>query len=316
MVAVTATIVTALALAQAPAPAQAQAPPAKAVVQQEQGPPQTDQTVDVTRGTRLSLRDFGGEVVVRTWDRNAVRVQAWHSRMTRIEVRNDDSQLKIAPARDAGAATSIDYDITAPAWLPVRLTGTYIFVSIDGLQGEITVETVRGDVTVKGGGGPMSLKSIEGDVTVEGATARVDARSVDGSVAVSGAKGEVIVETTDGGIWLTGMAATNLDASTVDGDIVYDGSFASTGQYRLTTHDGNVYVRLPANPNVAVAVRTYEGKLESSFPVQIPGDYRQGRRLTFTLGSGGAELDIEAFEGRIRLLKPSETLPAKPRRER
>jgi hypothetical protein len=38
-------------------------------------------------------------------------------------------------------------------------------------------------------------------------------------------------------------------------------------------------------------------------------DYERGKRVTFTLGKGGAEVDIEAFGGRIRLLRPNEALP-------
>ena len=41
--------------------------------------PDTDETVTCHRGTRLSVNNFAGEVIVRGWDRDAVRVQARHS---------------------------------------------------------------------------------------------------------------------------------------------------------------------------------------------------------------------------------------------
>ncbi len=44
-----------------------------------EGSPKTDQTVDVTKGTRLVLTNNAGEVVVRSWDKDQVRIQATHS---------------------------------------------------------------------------------------------------------------------------------------------------------------------------------------------------------------------------------------------
>src|ERR1700752_1630708 len=41
--------------------------------------PRTNQEVPVTKGTRLVLNNNAGEVVVRSWDRDAVKVEATHS---------------------------------------------------------------------------------------------------------------------------------------------------------------------------------------------------------------------------------------------
>ena len=37
--------------------------------------PQTDQTISVATGARLTVRNFAGEVVIKTWDRDQLRVQ-------------------------------------------------------------------------------------------------------------------------------------------------------------------------------------------------------------------------------------------------
>lgn len=66
---------------------------------------------------------------------------------------------------------------------------------------------------------------------------------------------------------------------------------------------------MPEATGASVSVRTYDGRFESSFPVQPTGDFRRGRRVTFTLGTGGSEIEIEAFDGQIRLLKTGEPLP-------
>ena len=40
---------------------------------------QTDQTVEVRRGTRLEVHQFAGDVIVKVWNRDAVRVEAEHT---------------------------------------------------------------------------------------------------------------------------------------------------------------------------------------------------------------------------------------------
>ncbi len=50
----------------------------------ERRAPDTDVTENVTKGARLSIDNFGGEVILRTWDKDALKVTARHS--TRVKV--------------------------------------------------------------------------------------------------------------------------------------------------------------------------------------------------------------------------------------
>jgi len=275
------------------------------------GTTQTDKTVDVARGARLTLDNQAGEVVVRTWDRDAVRVQARHSTREQVNVSVSEGQVRIRTGRNGrwGAAGSIDYELTVPAWMPVRLSGTYMFATLEGVQGEVAAETVQGDVTVRGGSGQVTARSVEGFVTVNDAKGRIEARSVDGNVTIAGCTGDIVADTTDGEIRITGSAAMSIDASTIDGDIIFDGTVNNEGQYRMVTHDGDVYMRVPEGTSATVSIRTYEGRFTLSYPVQLSGDYKRGRRVSFTLGGGAAAVEIEAFDGHIRILKPSDPLP-------
>jgi len=255
--------------------------------------PQTTRTVDATRDMRLALDNFAGDVIVRAWDKNAVRVDARHPRGETIQVERTGDEIEVSTSRDRGGLSgSIDYETSVPSWMPLRLTGTYLFVSIEGVQADIQAGTVRGDVAVRGGAGSVSLKSIEGDGSLEGATGRIELSSVEGILS------------------LNRITASVVEASTIDGEIVYEGAIAAQGQYRFTTHDGDVLLPIPENTGASVTVRTYDGRFDSSFPVQPSGDFTRGRRVTFTLGKGGAEIDIEAFDGQIRLMKAGEALPA------
>ena len=49
--------------------------------------PETDETVAVPRGARLTVDNFAGDVVIHTWDKNALHVVARHQSRTTVRVR-------------------------------------------------------------------------------------------------------------------------------------------------------------------------------------------------------------------------------------
>ena len=65
---------------------------------------QTDQTVEVQKGTRLELNNFAGDVVIKAWDRDAVRVEAEHSDRDTVEIRPLDQRLVIRGRSRTGNA--------------------------------------------------------------------------------------------------------------------------------------------------------------------------------------------------------------------
>lgn len=290
------------------------APAAQAQDRRDSRPPQTDQTVTVPRGARLLIDSFAGEVMIRGGDGDSLRVQARHALRARVNVRPVPNGIRISSSAERGPTGSVDYEITAPRWMPIKIDGHFTFVTIEGSQADVTIENIRGDVIVRGGNG-ISAKSIEGHVTVEGAKGRISVSSVNGGVTVNGSSGEIFAETVNGPIALARSGASNVDASTISGNITYEGSAADGGRYRLTTHSGSITVGVPESANATFAVRTYSGSFNSNLPVKGEGNVQSGRRVLFTLGNGSAEFELESFSGGIRLRKPG-TMPASKTRDK
>ena len=272
--------------------------------------PRTDKTVPVARGTRLSLQNDAGEVVIRTWDRDSLRVQARHPVRTVVDIQTTSNIVQI---RSRGQG-SVDYEITAPAWLPMKVSGQFLYIGIEGAQNEISAETTRGDIVVKGGSGFVTAKSIHGEIILEDAKGRITASSINEGIRITGAGGEISADTTNGDIVLSRIDAKSVEAATVNGDIRFEGPVSTSGQYRFTTHNGNITLAFPENSNATLSVRTYNGEFHTGgLPVKIVGERRQGRRTTYVLGNGGgAELELESFGGSIRLRRPG-TTPTKGR---
>src|SRR5947207_3721861 len=273
---------------------------------------QTDTTVPVRPGARVEVNNFGAEIAVKTWSKSAVRIAASHSSRDRITVDTSDQAGRVKSESRSGPSWAVDYGIPAPAAMAVALSGVYRGVSVDGSQGEITAETVQGAVKVSGGAGNVSLKSVQGDVTLEKARGRIDLSSVNETIKASQISGDVSAETVNGDISLVQIESANVEANTVNGDIVYDGTIKDGGRYRFSTHDGDLRVSVPEKSNVSISVSTFDGDFSACYPVQLVGP-KTKHRFSFTIGSGSARLELESFNGDIRLCRPGQL--AKDRNE-
>jgi DUF4097 and DUF4098 domain-containing protein YvlB len=296
---VSASVLSGVMLGASPAAAQAERRQAR--------PPATDQTVPVQKGQRLQIQNFAGEVLVKAWNKDELRVVADHDSRAKVNVRTAGVEINVSASR-SGAPGSVDYVISVPAWLPVRVGGTYNFVSIEGTQSDVQVETTRGDVTLKGGAGVVSLKSIEGEILVEDARGKLKLETINEGISIRGATGDITATTINGDIRMLGMKAASLEATTVNGDIIYEGAVAD-GFYRCSTHNGDIILALPENASASVSVRTYQGDVRSSFAMAADaGETRpnRGRRQTFTIGNGAAQIDMESFGGDVRIRKIGE----------
>jgi DUF4097 and DUF4098 domain-containing protein YvlB len=276
--------------------------------------PSTDRTITVAKGSRLNVSNNAGEVILKTWDRDSLRVQASHSAKASVDIQTTGN-IVTAQSKTTGGAGGIDYEITAPAWLPIKVSGTFIYIGIEGAQNEVFAETVKGDIVVKGGSGFVTAKSIQGEVIVEDAKGKINASSVNEGIRISGSVGEIVAETTNGDIVLSKVDAKSVEVTTINGDLRYEGSIAAGGLYRLSTHNGDITMILPENTSATFAVRTYNGDFSSNMATKLVGELRRGRRSTYTLGAGGADVELESFGGTIRLRRPG-TVPAPRERDK
>lgn len=264
---------------------------------------QIDSTVPAQPGQRLVVDAYGGEIDVKTWGRNAVRVEADPSSRTSVQITAGGGAVNVRTEGRRGPPSAVDLTITVPAWMGLDLSGVYTDVKAAGVRAPISVETVQGEVDVTGGEGLVSLRSVQGSVTLRQAKGRIDVHSVNEDVRVSDASGEIVAETVNGEIALDRVDATSLDASTVNGDVGYDGPIRSGGRYSLSSHNGDVTLTVAEGTSATVSVSTFSGEFESEFPVTLR-ETRKGKRFSFTIGSGSAQVTLESFQGTISLVRP------------
>jgi DUF4097 and DUF4098 domain-containing protein YvlB len=266
-------------------------------------PQQVDTTVAAGRGQRLDLNAYGGEITVRAWNRNAVRVEATAEDRDRVEVSSTATAVSVRTQGRHGPPSEVNLKISAPPWMALKVSGVHTSIKVEGVRAPVTAETVEGEVDVTGGDGLVSLRSVQGSVSLRNAKGRISVNSVNEDVNVVNSSGEIVAETVNGEIKLQIIEAATVDANTVNGEICYVGPIRNGGRYSFSTHNGDITLTVAEGTNASVAVSTYNGEFESEFPVPLQGT-RKGKGFNFTLGSGSAQVTLESFQGTIQLVRP------------
>jgi DUF4097 and DUF4098 domain-containing protein YvlB len=265
--------------------------------------PAPDTSFTVQRGERLELSVQNGDITIRTWNRNTVEVETTSDDETRVRRRGGVISLD-TDSRHAG--DDVDYTVTVPAWMDLTLSGVNTGIKVTGSEGAISAETVEGDVEVDGGRGVINLQSVDGEVTLTRGRGKITLGSVNSDVTVDGAVGQLAIEAVNGEVRLRNIDSDDADVNTVNGDIMYDGPIRPRGRYHFVTHNGDLTIAAQGGVDAVVGVSTFQGDFSSDFSVVLsPGS--QHKHMTFTLGSGSAHIELESFQGTIRLIRAGST---------
>jgi len=266
--------------------------------------PQPDTTVTVKPGTSLVIENFGGDIDVKTWDRNAVKIAAEHSMRDRVIIVRTGSTLQLKAKSRSFVPAMINYRITAPRWMKLELSGVNTDIDIQDSRAEVRAETVQGDITLRGGTGFTSLSSVQGAIEAQDVRGRIEVSSVNEHVRLTNVNGVIFAESVNGGIEIEGAHSDSVEASTVNGPVSFDGVVSDQGYYRFATHNGCIDVAMPEQSNATLSVSTFSGGIDSSFPVTLKKV--RSKRFQTTLGNGRAKFELESFQGTIFLRRPGE----------
>jgi len=241
--------------------------------------------------------------VVNAWERNEARVRAYAER-GRIRSSLSSSRLSVDVEPVSGRTGDSKLEVWVPVGARVVARSTSGDVTVKGTKGEVDARSTSGDVVVSDATDHVTIESVSGDV--HGAQLKGDVRSesVSGTVEIRDASGPVRAETTSGDISLLGVTSANVFATTVSGEVEYDGTVEKDGRYEFHSHSGDIRLGIPESSSAQFSVETFSGSLDSEFPITLqPGQRSTGRprRFEFKLGSGSARITAESFSGDIAL---------------
>ena len=258
-----------------------------------------DTTLAFSRGGIVELDGPDGDIIVSGWDRDEVRIRAMSE--------EGDLHLDATPSRIQLKAlgmgwSDVRYEVSVPAGTRLLLNGRSTTLVVRGTRGDVEAQTQNGDISISDATS-VQVNALNGDVELR-TVDRVRVNLVAGDVRIDGGGGPVEVVTVSGDVELRGMSAREVAAGTSSGEVFFEGTIDPRGRYELTSHSGNVVVRLPADVSAAVTLQTYAGEIESDFPIHLQGGATMGghpRSFDFRIGSGGARITMTSFSGAVRL---------------
>jgi DUF4097 and DUF4098 domain-containing protein YvlB len=212
-----------------------------------------------------------------------------------------------------GMPGSTNMTLTVPVWMPAELEGMSLDVVAEAMRGALKVGSMNGDITVRNGG-DLDISVMNGDLIVEGGDGRLTLNTVSGEITATGARGDITAAAISGNIGLYRIESSRVIAESVSGEVVYQGTIQNGGSYVMSTHSGSVTFGMPANANATVNSSSMSGSLTASFSLPSVEERSRSRR-TVRFGTGSARIDLETFNGRIRLVRPDEVPSQQRRRE-
>jgi hypothetical protein len=270
---------------------------APAAVALAAGPVHLEKTVDTTPNLRISISNLSGQVVVRGWEKSQIHA-TWTSPSTNVEV-DTEVMPDTGPAEKVHFTThalnplAIGNDQTTDYTLEVP-TGASL--EIRNRQGGVRVEKLQGDTWVESVGGTISASDVAGHLAV---------RSVGGDIEIVRSSGRVEVSSITGNLHFVAPLSSKLHATTTSGRILYEGDFASGGDYTLSTYSGNMEILCPPAASFELNAKTVKGKLDNTLPIvpkrHSPGQFSSASSLLGTNNTGNATVGLTSFTGTIRI---------------
>lgn len=340
----TPTIVAILALALA-APAMAQVPP------KPPNPPkgrqaearfeETErQTLHVPNVTELELSNISGDIVISPASGKNATIEVVKRGFgdTQEEARDQLSVLGVRlevddrgrgkvraqyvprdSRRRRNFRSSADYTVMAPAGTVIHVNTVSGSIRATKMKGELSLQSVSGDVTLESPGRVMAAKSVSGDVRISGAALEgpLAASSVSGSVRLESLKARrVEASSVSGDVVMRDVTCERVEVQTISGDVDYSGTIARNGRYELQAHSGDIRFIVSGNTGFEVEANSFSGSIQSKLPITnvaagdedgLPPGRHSGvpRRTAFrgTYGDGSATVELSTFSGDIIISK-------------
>jgi len=162
---------------------------------------------------------------------------------------------------------------------------------------------VTGAIRVRGNPGELFVETLAGRIDVDADARTVRARTASGAITVRGGIRDVVATSVSGDLEIAGDRFERGSFESVDGDIRYFGNVGHGSALDFTDHSGTIEFALPPGASGDFVVGTFYGEFDNRIGVRTTesGSKVRGTEYRFTLGSGGGQITVRNFKGRVVL---------------
>jgi len=185
----------------------------------------------------------------------------------------------------------VEYEVQVPAHASVPIHST---------NGPLRAEQLHGDLTLEGDTATMEVHDVS--------DSHVHVNSLNGPITLTNIhNGHVEISSVGGEVVLNSVSGPLVSVTSTSGKIHYDGDFATGGDYKLTSHTGDIEAIIPADASFDVIAKSMRGDVQNDFPLQpkkhITFVPEKGRSFVGTAGKAASSVLLRTVSGKIRLKK-------------
>src|SRR5260221_10764408 len=181
-----------------------------AAVGLQPSPAAAEQKVEARRSAAadalVEIENPAGSIRVIGWERGEVMVTGdLGAGASGLDFTGSGSRIRVGVDTERnphGVVSSREVHVPARSRLQIEsFAGS---ITVEGVSGTVSGETVNGSITVSGQAREIAAESVNGAVQVSGASTHTKAESVNGSVVVRGASGDLEAPTVNGRLEVSG----------------------------------------------------------------------------------------------------------------
>ena len=276
---------------------------------------------DFQPGGRIEVDNpNNGSVEIEGWDRNTVDVSGmkFASRESslealRIDVHNSPGSIVIRTMPPPFHRAWARYTIRVPRKTAVErvstVNGHILLRNLDAIEqaqtahlktvnGSIEANDVHSAIEAQTVNGHIELRDIGGAVTMRGWNGRLEAERIDGACEARSVNGSITIQ-------LDQAANGPIKVNTTNGRVDLTLRGKPEDSIRAQAVNGSITLRLPSETNAHLRASTVHAPITSDFDVyeHFPGRMHGNNSVDGKLGSGGPEIELSTWNGRISVLK-------------
>jgi len=200
---------------------------------------------------------------------------------------------------------------------------SHLLSGADAQSGRVEYEILApadASITMHSSSGILRAEKLHGDISLEGAAATVDVRDIsnghvhiktlNGPVTLTNVQnGHIEVDSLSGNVTLRSVNGSLVQVVSTSGGISYIGDFGDHGDYRFTSHSGDIDAVVPDSTSADVSARSVRGEVHDDIPLQ-PKQHtsfvlKEGVALWGTMGRAAVSSTVvlRSFSGKIHLRK-------------
>jgi len=136
--------------------------------------------------------------------------------------------------------------------------------------------------------------------------AHLHVKTLSGSIRLANIRDSHLdIRSVGGDVTIHNVTASSAEVNTAHGRINYEGDPGRAGEFRLSSHSGDVYISVPASASVEISSHSVNGKSDQYLPKREGILARSPRNLFLkSTTTDTSRFVLRSFKGNIRVSRP------------